>query len=71
MGQSQGVCHREEVDLKLKSKLLLLVGAAAAGAAAHKYVKDHREELDRFISEYGEVMEDEYLEEDLVEPEVY
>lgn len=61
----------EEVRMKLTSKLLLLLGAAAAGAAAHKYVKDHREELDRFISEYGEVLEDEYQEEDLIEPEVY
>ena len=64
-------CRREEVNLKLKSKLLFLMGAAAAGAAAHKYVKDHRLELDRFISEYGEVMEDEYQEDDLIDPEVY
>lgn len=55
--------------MKKSSKLLLLMGAVAAGALAHKYVTDHKEELDRFINEYGEMMEEEYQEEELIEPE--
>ena len=55
--------------MKKSSKVFLLVGAVAAGVLAHKYVADHKEELDRFINEYGEMMEEEYQEEDLVEPE--
>ena len=57
--------------MKLKNKLVILLGAVAVGAAAHKYVTDHRAELDRFLAEYGEIMENEYVEEDLIEPEVY
>ncbi len=57
--------------MKLKNKLFLVVTAAAAGAAAHKYVRDHREELDRFIDEYGETMEQDYQEEDLMEPQAW
>lgn len=54
--------------MKLKNSLLVLLGAAAAGAAAHKYVIDHRTELDRFLNEYGESLENEYQEEELIEP---
>ena len=54
--------------MKLKRKLAVLLGAMALGAAVHKYVTDHRAELDRFLAEYGEVMENEYVEEDLIEP---
>lgn len=57
--------------MKLKSGLFLIVAAAAAGAAAHKYVRDHRDELDRFIEEYGETMEQDYQEEDLIEPQAW
>lgn len=56
--------------MRIKSKLLFMLGAAALGAAGYKYVKDHREELDRFLAEYGNVMENEYLEEDLIEPPI-
>lgn len=55
--------------MKKSIKVFLLMGAVAAGVLAHKYVADHKEELDRFINEYGEMMEEEYQEEDLVEPE--
>ena len=55
--------------MKKSSKVFLLMGAVAAGVLAHKYVTDHKEELDRFINEYGEMMEEEYQEEELVEPE--
>lgn len=54
--------------MKWRSKALLLMGAVATGVLAHKYVTDHREELDRFINEYGEMMEQEYQEGKLVEP---
>lgn len=54
--------------MKWSSKALLLMSAVAAGVLAHKYVNDHREELDRFINEYGEMMEQEYQEGKLVEP---
>lgn len=57
--------------MKLKNKLVVLLGAVAVGAAAHKYVIEHRAELDRFLAEYGEVMENEYVEEDLIEPKAY
>ncbi|PKK40311.1 hypothetical protein ABB02_00420 [Clostridiaceae bacterium JG1575] len=43
--------------MKLKSKLLILGGAVAAGVLAHRYVNAHREELDRFLEEYGETVE--------------
>ncbi len=56
--------------MKMKTRLFFLLGAAALGAAGYKYVKDHREELDRFLAEYGDVMENEYLEEDLIEPPI-
>ena len=49
--------------MKKSSKVFLLMGAVAAGVLAHKYVADHKEELDRFINEYGEMMEEEYQEE--------
>lgn len=54
--------------MKLKNRMLVLLGAAAAGAAAHKYVVEHRTELDRFLNEYGESLENEYQEEELLEP---
>ncbi|MFZ2257260.1 MAG: hypothetical protein WAV55_03880 [Clostridiaceae bacterium] len=57
--------------MKLKNKLVFLLGVAAIGAAAHKYVTDHRAELDRFLAEYGEIMENEFVEEDLIEPKAY
>ena len=56
--------------MKLKNKLVILLGAVVVGATAHKYVTDHRAELDRFLAEYGEIMENEYVEEDLIEPEI-
>lgn len=55
--------------MSMKSKLLVLMGAAAAGVLAHKYVTDHKAELDRFIDEYGEILEQDYQEEALTEPE--
>ncbi len=56
--------------MKIMTKLFLLLGAAALGAAGYKYVSEHREELDRFLAEYGEIMGSEYEEEDLIEPPV-
>lgn len=56
--------------MKIITKLLWLLGAATAGAMGYKYVTEHREDLDRFLAEYGDVMENEYVEEDLVEPPV-
>lgn len=55
--------------MSMKSKLLVVMGAAAAGVLAHKYVTDHKAELDRFIDEYGEILEQDYQEEALTEPE--
>lgn len=60
--------HGRRIFMKWSSKALLLMSAVAAGVLAHKYVNDHREELDRFINEYGEMMEQEYQEGKLVEP---
>ena len=54
--------------MKLKHKLMVLLGAAAVGATAYKYVTEHRGELDRFLADYGAVMGNEYTEEDLIEP---
>lgn len=56
-------------SMKVKSKILVLMGVAATGALVHKYVTDHKEELDRFIDEYGEVLENDYQQEDLIEPQ--
>lgn len=48
----------------MKCCKLFLVSAASmvAGALIYKTVKEHKEEIDSFINEYGEFIEDDLLE---------
>ena len=41
----------------------------AAGALIYKTVADHKEEIDSFVNEYGEFIEDDVLEPELLEEE--
>lgn len=54
--------------MKLKNKLLIVLGAMAAGAMVQKYVQDHKAELDQFVNDYGAMIEETYQEDDLIEP---
>lgn len=56
--------------MKFKTKLFLLLSAAALTVIGRKYAKKNQEELDRFLAEYGNMMENEYVEEDLIEPSI-
>ncbi|MGB4588752.1 MAG: hypothetical protein WBI17_05885 [Clostridiaceae bacterium] len=47
--------------------LLISVVSMVAGAVIYKVVSDHKEEIDTFVNEYGEFIEDDVLEPDLLE----
>lgn len=50
---------------------LLVVSAVSlvAGALIYKTVVDHKEEIDSFVNEYGEFIEDDVIEPELLEEE--
>jgi hypothetical protein len=58
--------------MQMKVCKILAVSAVsmAVGALIYKVVSDHKDEIDSFVNEYGEFIEDDLLEEDLVEPEL-
>ena len=56
--------------MKICKVLAVSALSLAAGALIYKVVSDYKEEIDSFVNEYGEFIEDDLLEEDAMESEL-
>ncbi len=55
--------------MKVFKTLVISALSMAAGALIYKTVTEHQEEIDSFVNEYGEFIEDETMDDDLLEEE--
>lgn len=53
--------------MKICKLLVISALSMAAGALIYKTVSEHQEEIDSFVNEYGEFIEDETMDEELLE----
>lgn len=57
------------MQMKVCKIFVISALSMAAGALIYKTVADHKEEIDSFVNEYGEFIEDDVLEPELLEEE--
>ncbi len=55
--------------MKICKLLAVSALSMAAGALIYKVVADHKDEIDSFVNEYGEFIEDDLMDADVMEDE--
>ena len=53
--------------MKIFKALFISAVSMAAGALIYKTVTEHQDEIDSFVNEYGEFIEDETMDDELLE----